>query len=251
LPFNWDTATPCEGVPPPKPAGEPEPFTVIDLLPCTTYYFAMKTADEVPNLSSLSNVPEGKTSGDTGAIDGYVTDAVTGEPIAKAIVIAIQKPTKATDITDASGYFEIKDLQVGIWQVIGIKKGYKAGIKKVEVKACETTIVDFKLSLSSGDDEDEFTDLYANYPNPFNPDTWIPYSLSQDADVTIRIYNSAGQLVRTLDLGRQVAGVYINKDKAAYWDGKDDLGQQVASGVYYYTFRAGNFCATRKMVIVK
>ncbi|MBM3242075.1 T9SS type A sorting domain-containing protein [Candidatus Poribacteria bacterium] len=248
---NWDAATPCEGEPLPKPAGEPETFTVPDLSPCTTYYFALKTADEVPNWSELSNVPTGKTSGDVGAINGHVTDTV-GNPIAKAIVIAIKKPAKMPPVfTDASGYFEIKDLQVGIWQVICIKKGYKAGIKKVEVKACETTTVDFKLSPSAGDDEDEFTDLYANYPNPFNPDTWIPYSLSPDSDVTIRIYNSAGRLVRTLNLGRQVAGIYMDKDKAAYWDGKDDLGQQVASGVYYYTLRAGDFSATRKMVILK
>jgi hypothetical protein len=110
---------------------------------------------------------------------------------------------------------------------------------------------DFKLTLKSGEYEDELFDIYANYPNPFNPDTWIPYYLSQDADVTIRIFNSAGQLVRTLNLGRQAAGIRITKDEAAYWDGKDDLGQQVASGVYYYTLKAGDFSATRKMVIVK
>jgi len=127
----------------------------------------------------------------------------------------------------------------------------KAGIKKVDVKPCEPITIDFKLSPSAGDDEDEFTDLYANYPNPFNPDTWIPYSLSQDSDVTIRIFNSAGRLVRTLNLGRQVAGIHITKDEAAYWDGKDDLGQRVASGVYYYTLQAGEFRSTRKMVIMK
>jgi hypothetical protein len=188
----------------------------------------------------------------TGSINGRVTDKVTGKPIKWAIVIAIQKPAKATDVTDASGYYELKDLQCGFWLVICIAKGYKTGIAKVEVKVCETITKDFKLSpKSAGDNEDEFTDLYANYPNPFNPDTWIPYYLSQDSDVTIRIYNSAGQLVRTLNLGRQATGIYIDKDKAAYWDGKDDLGQQVASGVYYYTIQAGDFSATRKMVIVK
>ena len=92
---------------------------------------------------------------------------------------------------------------------------------------------------------------YANYPNPFNPDTWIPYYLPQDAEVTIQIHNSAGQLVRTLDIGRQAAGIYLDKDKAAYWDGRDSLGEKVASGIYYYTLRAGEFKATRKMVIVK
>ena len=249
---NWDEATQCEGEPPPKPAGEPETFTVTDLSPSTTYYFAMKTADEVPNWSELSNVAEGTTIGGVGAIDGHVTDRDTGEPIKRAFVIAIQKPAKEYDFADKDGYYEIKDLQAGTWLVICIKRGYKAGIAKVEVEAGVTTTKDFQLRPKpAGDDEDELTDLYANYPNPFNPDTWIPYYLSKDADVTIRIFNSAGQLVRTLELGRQVAGIYIDKDEAAYWDGRDDLGQQVASGVYYYTLQAGNFSVTRKMVIMK
>ncbi|MBM3238241.1 hypothetical protein FJZ31_18265 [Candidatus Poribacteria bacterium] len=85
----------------------------------------------------------------------------------------------------------------------------KAGIKKVDVKPCEPITIDFKLSPSAGDDEDEFTDLYANYPNPFNPDTWIPYSLSPDSDVTIRIFNSAGHLVRTLPCFRRANGYTV------------------------------------------
>ncbi len=95
------------------------------------------------------------------------------------------------------------------------------------------------------------TALLQNYPNPFNPDTWLPYQLTQDAPVTISIYNAKGQLVRTIELGNQKAGIYAAKDKAAYWDGRDSLGQKVASGVYYYTLRAGNFTATQKMVILK
>jgi len=93
--------------------------------------------------------------------------------------------------------------------------------------------------------------LLQNYPNPFNPDTWIPYRLAKKADVTIGIYNTKGQLTRTLHLGNQKPGMYVTKDKAAHWDGKDSLGQKVASGVYYYTLQAGEFKATRKMVIVK
>ena len=93
--------------------------------------------------------------------------------------------------------------------------------------------------------------LLANYPNPFNPETWIPYQLAQDAPVTISIYNKKGQLVRIIYLGTKQAGVYVTKNKAAYWDGKDSLGQPVASSVYYYTLEAGEFKATRKMVILK
>ncbi len=95
------------------------------------------------------------------------------------------------------------------------------------------------------------TVLFPNYPNPFNPETWVPYQLSQDAPVAIYIYNSSGQLVRRLDLGHQSAGIYVSKAQAARWDGKDSLDQKVASGIYYYTLQAGEFRTTRKMVILK
>lgn len=90
--------------------------------------------------------------------------------------------------------------------------------------------------------------LLQNYPNPFNPDTWIPYQLVEDADVNIKIYNVAGQLVRTLYLGHKPAGFYINKHRAAYWDGRHETGEKVASGVYFYTIQAGGYTATKKMV---
>jgi len=80
--------------------------------------------------------------------------------------------------------------------------------------------------------------LLQNYPNPFNPDTWIPFDLAADANVTIRIYNVKGQLVRQLDLGKQEAGRYSDKKNAAYWNGKDQLGQSVSSGLYFYTLKA-------------
>ena len=95
------------------------------------------------------------------------------------------------------------------------------------------------------------TVLLQNYPNSFNPDTWIPYQLAVGSFVTISIYNSKGHLIHTISLGNKPAGIYITKDKAAYWDGKDSLGQKIASGVYYYTLKTGNFIATRKMVILK
>ena len=93
--------------------------------------------------------------------------------------------------------------------------------------------------------------LLQNYPNPFNPETWIPYDLASDAVVVIRIYNVNGQLVRQLDLGKQKAGSYVDKKKAAYWDGKGQSGNSVANGLYFYTLKAGDFQATRRMVIVK
>ena len=95
------------------------------------------------------------------------------------------------------------------------------------------------------------TALLQNYPNPFNPETWIPYQLATDSSVTISVYNAKGQIIRAISLGTKQAGVYVKKDKAAYWDGKDSLCQSVASGVYYYTLQAGEFRATQKMVIIK
>ena len=95
------------------------------------------------------------------------------------------------------------------------------------------------------------TVLLANYPNPFNPETWIPYQLSEPAEVTVSIHASDGKLVRTLELGQVPAGTYQNRSRAAYWDGRNAQGEPVASGVYFYTLLADDFKATRKMVIRK
>ncbi len=95
------------------------------------------------------------------------------------------------------------------------------------------------------------TALLANFPNPFNPETWIPYQLAKPADVTLTIYAMNGQVVRQLALGHQAAGMYQNRSRAAYWDGRNALGEPVASGIYFYTLTAGDFTATRKMLIRK
>ena len=106
----------------------------------------------------------------------------------------------------------------------------------------------------------ETTALLANYPNPFNPETWIPYQLSKPTDVVITIYASTGSVVRRLALGYQDAGMYKNRAQAAYWDGRNELGETVASGIYFYTLStestrdsvtAGDFSATKKMLIRK
>ncbi len=97
----------------------------------------------------------------------------------------------------------------------------------------------------------ERTVLLPNYPNPFNPETWLPYALAQPADVSISIYSADGRLVRRLDLGYQSAGMYVSRGRAVYWDGTNDVGESVASGVYFYTLTAGDFSATRKLLIRK
>jgi flagellar hook assembly protein FlgD len=93
--------------------------------------------------------------------------------------------------------------------------------------------------------------LLQNFPNPFNPETWLPYELASDANVMIWIYNSSGDLVRRLSPGRQEAGSYITRDRAAYWDGRNEAGEQVASGILFYTIQAGEFAATKKMVVAR
>ena len=95
------------------------------------------------------------------------------------------------------------------------------------------------------------TELLSNYPNPFNPETWIPYRLAEDAFVTLTIYDLNGQVVRTLDVGHRIASAYENRSKAIHWDGRNEVGERVASGVYFYTLAAGEYSATRRMLIIK
>ena len=95
------------------------------------------------------------------------------------------------------------------------------------------------------------TTLLQNYPNPFNPETYIPYQLATPADVTVSIHAPNGALIRVLALGYQPTGVYQSRDRAVYWDGKNEVGESVANGVYFYTLKAGDFNATRKMLIRK
>lgn len=94
-------------------------------------------------------------------------------------------------------------------------------------------------------------ELLANYPNPFNPETWIPFKLSTPARVRVKIYNAKGELMRHFDLRQIQAGSYLSKEKALHWDGKNAYSEQAASGIYFYTIQAGDFTATRKMILVK
>jgi hypothetical protein len=95
------------------------------------------------------------------------------------------------------------------------------------------------------------TSLLASYPNPCNPETWIPYELSTDTKLEIMIYSSSGQLVRRLDLGHKQAGKYLNRAESAYWDGKNEAGESVSNGVYFYTLVTPEFFQTRKLVILR
>ena len=110
---------------------------------------------------------------------------------------------------------------------------------------------DLLISAQSNDDIPDNTSLLANYPNPFNPETWIPYKLSIDTKVKIMIYSLNGNLVRSLDLGYKPAGQYIDQSKAAYWDGKNESGENISSGIYFYTLVTPEFSQVRKLLIIR
>ena len=108
------------------------------------------------------------------------------------------------------------------------------------------------LAISLDDiGQPKLTQLLQNFPNPFNPETWIPYQLETSVDVTLQIYDTSGDIVRTLDLGFKPQGFYMTRSTAAYWDGRNNMGEQVASGVYFYSLNTPDFSATRKMLILK
>ncbi len=121
---------------------------------------------------------------------------------------------------------------------------YKVGIEDLR-KAY------LSLPLTVGDVHPASTILGQNFPNPFNPETWIPYQLEKSADVVLQIYDTSGRMVRTLDLGFKPQGFYMTRSTAAYWDGRNNIGEHVASGVYFYSLHTPDFSATRKMLILK
>ena len=186
-------------------------------------------------------------------IDSYGNIALTGHTLIKeeradidesgevdqadvAIVSEIVEGNKPpNDDADVNGDGEVTDADVDlVKQVINMKKDV------------ESPAAPLQVSLLPKE-----TALLVNYPNPFNPETWIPYQLATPADVTLTIYDLQGRVVRDLDLGHQRAGMYHTRSRAAHWDGKNTQGESVASGVYFYTLTAGDFTATRKLLIRK
>ena len=133
----------------------------------------------------------------------------------------------------------IQDVVIGLGELTDIVLGIdSAGQRGVAAAPATQTVV-------------EQTSLLANYPNPFNPETWIPYQLANPSDVQITIYNTHGTMVRQLDLGYQREGYYTSRTRAAYWDGRNDVGERVASGIYFYQLQVDGLSLLRKMVILK
>ncbi len=129
---------------------------------------------------------------------------------------------------------------------VGVRPVPQIVVSAEEVLTSRISLPDLELYEIPSD-----TELLANYPNPFNPETWIPYQLAEDADVTLTIYDTKGVTVRRLDLGHQLAGYYADRGKAAYWDGRNDNGESVASGLYFYQLGTPSFSHVRRMVILK
>ncbi len=113
-------------------------------------------------------------------------------------------------------------------------------------KSGELMVVDLSIDIPS-----KMNALYQNFPNPFNPDTWIPYEIKSNSDVVIMIHNVSGQLIRTLNLGQKPCGSYISKENAAHWDGTNETGEKVANGIYFYTIKTNEYTSTRKMILLK
>jgi hypothetical protein len=161
--------------------------------------------------------------------------------------LAHQEDVNGDGLTDLVVQVETENLDPNTFQDgYAILTGKTDEGKQIEGRD-EITIVPPDLAPA---DSPDFGALEA-FPDPGNPDVWLPYKLGRDVDVTINIYSMNGRLIRTLDLGHQAAGYYVTEDKAAYWDGKNEVGEQVASGIYFYTIQAGDFTATKKMVIAK
>ena len=93
--------------------------------------------------------------------------------------------------------------------------------------------------------------LGQNFPNPFNPETWIPYQLKDESEVTIQIYDVSGRLVRTINLGHKSSGIYVTREEAAYWDGRNNAGERMASGLYFYTLKTKSYAHTKRMLLLK
>jgi hypothetical protein len=156
--------------------------------------------------------------------------------------VKVKKGDKQTFVmTPADGYV-IQDVKVDGQSMSTIDKW-------VFVNVMSDHAISVKFRLFNNNVKQSI--LLQNYPNPFNPETWMPFQLKDDSEVMIKVYNVKGELVRELSLGHKTAGPYLNRDKAAYWDGKNTAGEKVASGIYFYTIQAGKFTATRRMIVMQ
>ena len=240
-----------------KAAGETE-------LALDKFQFGSTTGDNIPAgpHEIRINVEEGLPTGDVNR-DGIVS-------ILDLILVAQQLgrrvPAGSPVDINGDGVVSILDLIRVAQGIAGSPAAPAAGAKSVDAAMIEAWIAQARLeddgsvAFKQGIENlqnllasliPEETALLRNYPNPFNPETWIPYQLAESAEVTLTIYDMNGQLVQRLEVGHQAAGMYQSRSRAVYWDGRNQLGESVASGLYFYTLTTGDFTATRRMLILK
>ena len=213
---------------------------------------------------AMTGIEVGKTTPIMG-LRGSIVDEVTGvSPVGIRVTVKnLSTSGKVATVTgeDEAGYrLTVVDIETGQAAMVGdtLEISAQSPNPFIGVESLQYTVTaeDVKqgwvqLPVLVAYEIPVEMELLANYPNPFNPETWIPYRLAEDAFVTLTIYDLSGRVVRTLDVGHQIAAVYENRSKAVYWDGRNGLGEQVASGIYFYHLSAGDYSATRKMVILK
>ena len=200
------------------------------------------------------------------AVYGSVLDELTGVAREGFRVKVKNLSTKAalseiTSVEAADGYsmafVDLKDARAArVGDVLEISADSPNPLIGVKLVRHIVTVDDVKNGRITLEDLIAYeipaeTELLRNYPNPFNPETWIPYRLAEDADVSLTIYDVNGAVVRDIDIGHQTAAVYETRAKAIYWDGRNQFGEQVASGLYFYHLSAADFSGTRRMVILK
>ena len=237
------------------PGGDPSDVdgdgqvTVIDLAIVALFYGtqvpvgvslpADVNADGVVNLADLTAVAQAIDAAGGGANQFSLQEVELALLIAAEQAVALEAAAGAPGRTVASvsvrlSAQNVSDALAATRTDVRFQKGF-------------TVLEKFLALLTEMTTTPETTALLPNYPNPFNPETWIPYHLSKAAEVIVRIYDIRGVSVRALVLGHQAAGVYESRGRAAYWDGRNEIGEPVASGVYFYTITAGDFTATRKL----
>ncbi len=279
---NWDSAAQVSGEPIPQTAWSGESFTVTGLSPSTMYYFAIKTADEIPNWSGLSAVINAQTAGDQvapsaisdlqasiGNEEGQLVlswtapgdDGMSGAASAYEIRYSITE-FDTTSFETAELFTSppvplpggtaqeliMSDLQPGETYYVGIRS-WDDFMNPSNISNIDTGVAYFELVLDVDDgsvDLPENFSLSQNYPNPFNPSTVLSYTLPTQAHINITVFNIQGRLVRTLTDTDKPAG-----EHTVEWNGTDENGRSVATGVYFYRMAAGEFSETRKMVLVK
>ena len=279
---NWSAATCLIDEPDPQAAGNVESVTITDLDGSTTYYIAIKTADEVPNWSGMSNVAEATTLDIIPPAAIMDLSAVTGEDNGELILEWTATGDDGDDGT--ASYYAIAysrdSITVDNWETADLWVSPPAPVQAGQAQACTLTalqpgeeyfaivrVVDDALNPSDLSncacgvsglnlvldvDEDnngalptEFH-LAQNYPNPFNPSTVIEYSVPTASHVTVSIYNALGRLVETLADESKSAGTYT-----VIWNGTDSNGRSAASGVYFYRVSADEFTESKKMLLLK